>query len=460
MQNLKRLSLIDDSFLRVESRRQPFHIGMLMLLQPPPDAPANFAAQIAARLRESTRATPPFNKRLVRRRGLHYWADDVDFDLGHHFVNTSLPKPGRIRELLSMVSRVHSGHLDRDYPLWRVYLIEGLEDGRIALYLKIHHSLVDGVSAVANLVEMMSTSPEESLSRPPPWEVLRPKSDALPLPVPTPAAGMFPAMRSLARERWRSAVAPLVRELWGTFKDFRADHPLLAVAGQAPRTIFNTKISATRRIAAQSYSMARIKAVGKTFEASSNDVILAMCSGALRAYLKSLGEFPEKSLVGAVPISVRTAGSEDANQVAFTLTTLATDIDNPADRLRAIRDGMVYNKQRMRELSPGQLQAYAALMLLPGAATVMLGLTPKNALATLCISHVPGPRQDMYWQGARLTGLYPISLVTDGGALNITIVSRHDSVDFGLVGCRKSLPHMQRMLDHLEDALKELETTL
>lgn len=460
MKNLKRLSLIDDSFLRVESRRQPFHIGMLMLFEPPADAPPNFAAQIAARLRKSTRATPPFNKRLVRRRGLHYWADDDDFDLGHHFVNTSLPKPGRIRELLSMVSRVHSGHLDRDYPLWRVYLIEGLEDGRIALYLKIHHSLVDGMSAVGNLVEMMSTSPEESLTRPPPWEVLRPKSDAMPLPVPTPAAGMLPAMRSLARERWRSAAAPLVREIWGTIKDFRAKHPLLAVAGQAPRTIFNAKISATRRVAAQSYSMARIKAVGKAFEASSNDVILAMCSGALRAYLKDLGEFPKKSLVGAVPVSVRSAGSDDANQVAFTLTTLATDIDDPADRLRAIRDGMVYNKQRMRELSPGQLQAYAALMLLPGAAAVLLGLTPKNALATLCISHVPGPRQDMYWQGARLTGLYPISLATDGGALNITVVSRHDFVDFGLVGCRKSLPHMQRLLDHLEDALKELETVI
>ena len=454
---MKKLSLIDDSFLRVESRRQPFHIGMLMLLEPPADAAPDFAAQLAARLRQSTRATEPFNKRLVRRRGLHYWADDEDFDLGHHFVNTSLPKPGRIRELLAMVSRVHSGHLDRDYPLWRVYLIEGLEDGRIALYLKIHHSLVDGVSAVHNLVEMMATTPEESLSRPPPWEVLRPKSDALPLPVPTPAAGVVPAMQSLARERLSSAVMPLLRELRATFRDFRKGNPKLAVAGQAPRTIFNTRISATRRIAAQSYSMPRIKAVGKAFDASSNDVILAMCAGALRAYLNGIGELPERSLVGAVPVSVRTKGSDDANQVAFTLTSLATDIEDPAERLRAIRDGMAYNKQRMRELTPGQLQAYAALMLLPGAATVMLGLTPKNALATLCISHVPGPRVPMYWQGARLAGLYPLSLATDGGALNITIVSRHDFVDFGLVACRKSVPHMQRMLDHLEDALKELE---
>lgn len=462
MSKLKRLSLIDDSFLRVESRRQPFHIGMLMLLEPPADAPADFAAQLAARLRQSTQATAPFNKRLVRRRGLHYWTDDDDFDLGHHFVNTSLPKPGRIRELLALVSRVHSGHLDRDYPLWRMYLIEGLEDGRIALYLKIHHSVVDGVSAVQSLMNMMATTPEASQGLPPPWEAIKTKSDAQPqnLPVPTPAAGMLPALRSLAREKLTGAVAPLLRELRGTLKDFRAGNPHLAVAGQAPRTIFNTKVSATRRVAAQSYSMPRIKAVAKAFETSTNDVILAMCAGALRAYLKGIGELPEKSLVGAVPISVRIAESDDANQVAFTLTTLATDLHDPAERLRAIRDGMLYNKQRMRSLSPAQLQTYAALMLLPGAASVLLRPNPSNALATLCISHVPGPRVPMYWQGARLAGLYPISLVTDGGALNVTIVSRHDFVDFGLVACRKSVPHMQRLLDHLEDALKELETTL
>src|SRR3546814_8985858 len=139
---------MDEAFLRIESRRQPLHIGMLMLFEPPPDGGDDFAAKLAERLKESTRAVAPFNHHLVRRRGLHYWKEDEEFDLAHHFVHMSLPRPGRIRELLSMVSRVHSGHLDRAYPLWRIYLIEGIEDGRIAVYMKIHHSVVDGVGGI------------------------------------------------------------------------------------------------------------------------------------------------------------------------------------------------------------------------------------------------------------------------------------------------------------------------
>lgn len=453
---MKRLSLIDDSFLRIESRRQPFHIGMLMLFEPPADAPKDFAAQLSARLRQSVRAAAPFNQRLVSRRGLHYWAADEDFDLAHHFVHTSLPQPGRIRELLALVSRLHGGHLDRDYPLWRMYLIEGIEDGRIALYMKIHHAVVDGVAGIRMVAEMMAGSAEESLKRPPPWEVTRRRSGAQTLPVPTPAVGVLPALRSLSREGL-SSLKPLLRQLRGTFQDFRQDNPNLALAGQAPRSILNTKISATRRFAAQSYSMPRVKAVAKAFGATSNDVILAMCGGALRLYLQGLGELPERSLLAAVPVSVRRNDNELGNKVAFTIAKLATDIRDPAARLSAIRDGMNYNKERMRDLSPAQILAYAALMLLPGAAGVVLGLASDSTLGNVVISHVPGPRTDMYWQGARLTGLYPVSLLTDGAALNITVVSRHDFVDFGLIACRKTVPHMQRLLDHLEDALKELE---
>ena len=127
---MKKLSLVDDAFLRLEGRRIPLHIGVLLLLEPPAQAGEDFTAGIAQRLRQSTRAAPPFNHRLVRRSGLHYWQEDEEFDLDQHFVHLSLPRPGRVRELLEMVSRVHSAHLDREYPLWRMYLIEGLEGGR------------------------------------------------------------------------------------------------------------------------------------------------------------------------------------------------------------------------------------------------------------------------------------------------------------------------------------------
>jgi diacylglycerol O-acyltransferase / wax synthase len=453
---MKRLSLIDDLFLRVESRRQPFHIGMLMLFELPQGATKDFAARLARRLRQSTHAASPFNWRLARRRGLHYWTDDELFDLDQHFVHTCLPEPGRVRELFALISRIHSAHLDREYPLWRMYLIEGIEGGRIALYLKIHHAVTDGVAGMRMVSEMMAGAADESLLLPPPWEVIRRKSNAQPLPVPTPAAGILPALQSLAREGLAS-LKPLLRELRGTFRDARAAHPHLVLAGQAPRTLFNQTVSASRRVAAQSYATARLRAVAKALGASLNDVVLAMCSGALRIYLRETGRLPDRPLVAAVPVSVRKGTGELGNKVSFTMTTLATDLDDPAERVRAIKECMDYNKQRIRELEATQVQAYAALLLLPGAVKAMLGQDPDSALASVVISHVPGPRQDMYWQGCRLAGLYPVSLVTDTGALNITVVSRHDFVDFGLIACRKSVPHMQRLLEDLESSLKELE---
>jgi diacylglycerol O-acyltransferase len=455
---MHRLSMMDDTFLRFESRRQPLHIGVLMLFEPPKDAPADFAAQLVERLRQSTHAKAPFNHRLVKRRGLHYWEEDDEFDLAHHFIHTSLPKPGRIRELLAMVSRVHCGHLDRAYPLWRVYLIEGIEDGRFAVYLKIHHSMVDGVSGMRMLVEAMSDDPEASKKLPPMWEVVRPKSHAQPLPVPTPAVGSMSALRSLIRER---KFMPLVRELRGAIRDFREQHPGFVAGGQAPRSIFNQKVSATRRFAAQSYSMPRIRAVARAYEATVNDVVLAMCGSALRRYLAEINELPDRSLVAAVPVSTRKKGDKGlGNEVSFTMTYLATDIDDAAERLNVIKRCMDYNKQRMQKLSPGQLTAFAALMLMPGALNEVVGFRKDLTLGNVVVSHVPGPRQDMYWQGAKLSGIYPASLLIDQGNLNITLVSRHDFIDFGLIACRKAVPHMQKLLGYLEDALVELEATI
>lgn len=452
-----KLSLIDDTFLRLESRRAPLHIGMLMLFEPPADAPKDFAAKLAERLRQSVKAAPPFNQRLVRRRGMHYWQEDEDFDLAHHFVHMALPQPGRIRELLAVVSRVHCGHLDRAYPLWRVYFIEGVEDGRIAVYLKIHHSVVDGVAGIRLLAQSMANTAAESSTMPPLWEVQTTgKSGSQPLPVPTPAAGGLIALRMLAREGL-NAVKPVLRQVRETMREYRSNNPDIALAGMAPKSLLNGKISATRRFAAQQYSTPRMRTVGKAFGATLNDVVLAMCGGALRRYLMALDQLPEKPLIAGVPVSVRRDNTSFGNEVAFTITHLATDLEDPVERLHAIKRCMDASKQRMKEFSPTQVMSYAALMLMPGAINTLLGRTPDNTLGNVVISHVPGPREDMYWQGARLTGLYPASLLLDHLGLNITVVSRHDFVDFGLIACRKTVPQVQRLLDYLEDELAALE---
>lgn len=463
---MKRLALVDDTFLRLESRRQPLHIGMLMLLEPPQGEGKAFAKKVAERLREYTAMAPPFNLRLVQRRGVHYWTEDSELDLDHHFVHLSLPEPGRIRELLSMVSRVHSSHLDRAFPLWRLYLIEGIEDGRIALYLKIHHSMTDGIAGIQMLASSMSNDIEKSKTMPPPWAVGIQKSKfSQPLPVPTPHIGSISALRSMAQDGFRTgikSVQAVGRELIKSFKDFRSHNPDFALGGEAPRSLFNNKVSASRRFAAQSYSMPRIKAVATALGATTNDVILAMCSGALRRYLEDQNQLPDEPLLAAIPVSVRRKGhhSDAANEVAFTMAHLASNVADPVERLKAIKSCMDYNKQRIKNLSPGELTTYAAMMLLPGATKALMGTTPEKALGNLVISHVPGPRQDMYWQGAKLSGLYPVSLVVDTVALNITIISRHDFVDFGLIACSKTVPSMQRLLIHLEEALVELEEAL
>ncbi|MDP3859148.1 MAG: wax ester/triacylglycerol synthase family O-acyltransferase [Stagnimonas sp.] len=456
---MKRLSPLDMLFLLFEQRHQPLHVGVLALFHPPYDAPASFVTDLAARLRESTQAAAPFNRRLGSRFGLKFWEDDPGFDLAHHFVHLALPKPGRIRELLAMVSRIHSAHLDRAYPLWRTYLIEGLEDGRIATYSKIHHSLVDGVAGMRLMLNSMSPDRAESQLMPPPWEVRTRRSRGLGLPLPQASVGGLKALRSLLSEG-RHALPQLAGVLGEAWRDLRQQHPDFVHGLQAPRCILNQPITGSRRFAAQSYPLARVKQIARAFSATSNDVVLAMCGGALRRYLDEIRELPERPLIAAVPVSLRRgdsdSGNDTGNEIAFALTSLATHLGDAGERLRAIQHCMEYNKARMRKLTPAQLLAYEAAILLPGALNFVSGFGRTTAV-NVVISNVPGPRRPMYWQGCELSGLYPVSIAVSGVALNITLVSRHDSIDFGLIGCRKTLPSLQRLLDHLTDELDALE---
>lgn len=447
---MRRLSPIDVAFLRLERRHQPLHVGALVLLTPPAGSPPDFAARLAERLNQSQVAASPFDRRPLSRFGMFYWEDDPHFDLAHHFVHLALPRPGRIRELLAMVSRVHSAHLDRAYPLWRMYLIEGLEDGRIAAYMKIHHSLVDGVSGIRLLMKSMADDPARAAEMPPTWEIgsgrrARPALAAT-------------ARTGLERLKAQAASVPTVmQQLRETFRDARSRHPDLVTSLRAPRSILNQRITASRRFAAQSYSTERIRAVAGHFGGTTNDVVLAMCAGALRRYLGDLGALPNRPLIAGVPVSLHRdrEQAQPGNEIAFMLVNLATDVADAERRFHAIKASVDYSKARFACMSQAELLAYSVAMLAPGVARLAGGW--HNMPVNVVISHVPGPRQPMYWQGCRLDGLYPVSLILDGLALNITLVSRHDRVDFGLIACRRTLPSVQRLLDHLQEALEELE---
>lgn len=451
---MHKLSPLDSMFLFLERRHAPFHVGALSLFRPPEGAPPDFAAKLAERLSQFTRAGSPFDRRLAGRVGLDFWEQDPHFDLAHHFVHLALPKPGRIRELLAMVSRVHSAHLDRAYPLWRTYLIEGLADGRIAVYTKVHHSVVDGVAGIRLMLKSMSPDALASAEMPPPWG-MRPSGARSASTVP--AVAGFRALAGLALQG-RHSVPAVFSQIRRTVRDFRARHPDLVTSFQAPRCMFNQHITGSRRFAAKSYSTARIKAVGAKLNGTTNDVVLALCAGALRRYLLNQGALPEEPLIAAVPVSIRRDDSDAGNEVAAALVSLATHLSDPLQRFKAIKGSMDYNKERIRQMTPAQLLAYTAAMLAPGLLTLLPGV--KHTIANVVISHVPGPREPVYWQGCLLEGIYPASLLLDGFALNITLISRHDKVDFGLLACRRSVPRMQRLLAYIEDSLVELEAAV
>ena len=454
---MRPLSPIDSAFLLAERRHQPFHVGALSLFRPPDGSGTDAAAEIAARLRETSSATAPFNRRLVSRWGRQSWVESDDFDLAQHFVHLSLPRPGRIRELLAMVSRVQSAHLDRAYPLWRMYLIEGLEDGRIATYSKIHHSLVDGVAGIRLMLKSMAPDAEASRQMPPPWNMRPSRSDATGL-TGLPLHNRVDLVRAVAAAG-RGAPAVL-RHIRHTFSDVRHHHPDVVSSFQAPCSIINRPISGSRRFAAQSYSNARIEKIARAFDATRNDIVLALCGAALRQYLSDLGELPAKPLIAAVPVSIRADEGTDGNQLAFALANLGTHLADPVARVKAVKGSMDYSKALFRSMSQMQLLAYSLGVLAPGLLTFLPGVGRYRRPANVVISHVPGPREPVYWQGCELSGIYPASIVLDGFALNITLISRHDQIDFGIIACRRTLPAVQRLLDGIAAGIVELEDAL
>jgi diacylglycerol O-acyltransferase len=312
------------------------------------------------------------------------------------------------------------------------------------------------VAGIRLMIKSMNADIEVSRTMPPPWEVGARKSRTPMMPVPGVSVDAMSVLRSMLRNG-DSLIRPVLREVSGTVRDFRAKHADLVTSFQAPRCILNQKITASRRFAAQSYATSRIKTIARAYGATSNDVLLAMCGGALRSYLMELNALPDRPLVAGVPVSMRRDDGDSGNEFGLALTHLGTHLPDAADRLLAIKSCMDYTKQRMRGMTAAQLITYGALTMLPGVVNMATGIDSKTTLVNVVISHVPGPRQTVYWQGCKLTGLYPVSILIDGIALNITLTSRHDFVDFGLIACRKTLPHMQRLLDYLEQSLKELE---
>ncbi|KAA0019426.1 WS/DGAT/MGAT family O-acyltransferase [Antrihabitans cavernicola] len=446
---------IDSVFLLGESREHPMHVGGLQLFVPPADAGPDYARQVYQNLIEHPESRDLFRTRPARPLGTMgniSTTVDQEIDFDYHVRLSALPRPGEIKDLLTLVSRMHGSLLDRHRPLWEFHVIEGLEDGRLAIYTKVHHALLDGVSALKMLMRQLSPDADDRDVQAPWAPRKRAKSPMIPaalnpLDIAKTGAGMLRDLAGLAPASVRLANQAL--------RDGDVVRPM-----QAPATMFNVDIGGARRFAAQSWSTDRLMAVSKATGSKLNDVVLAMCSGALRQYLIEHNGLPDEPLIAAVPVSLREAGDEreGGNAISIILCNLGTNLDDPVDRLVAITRSMNQGKETMHGLSPLQAMAFGAFNMSSIALSQVPGYTMvAKPSFNILISNVPGPREELYYNGARLDGLYPVSIVLDGFALNITLTSRAGFLDFGLIGCRHSVPHLQRLLTHLEDSLVALE---
>lgn len=464
---MQRLTLTDTMFLINESRRTPMHMGSLHLFDLPKGVDdIEFLAELGDILSYDGDLRHPFGERLkmgpLGPFGPVSWERDDQLDMDYHIRHSALPAPGRYRELFALVSRLHSTLLDRSRPMWELHLIEGLQNRQFAMYMKIHHCAMDGAGTAHLLNSMYSPDPKTRIQYSPfSQQAFEAYRDALIQSRPR---------RVRPREDEVKAVLELLREQLGgaahigrALKDYAGvwlglNKKLTAPVYKSPRTPLSRRITGARRFVAQSWDLQRVRAMSKAFDGTLNDGVLAMVAGALRRYLIDQGALPKYPLKAMAPISLRAADdTESSNAVSFITANLATDEKDPVRRMRAIQESMQAGKHQLAGMSRREVEIYTALTQLPTVLTFLTGSSTRFPAFSVVVSNVPGPRQQMYWNGARLAGLYPVSIPFDGFALNFTVASHGPSLDFGIVACRHSVPQVQRMIDYLEASLVEME---
>ena len=474
-QTSKRLSPLDMIFLYGETPSTMMHVGALMPFTPPPDAPPDFLRRLLED-NKNNEVVAPWNRKLSNPHLLYSptqsWIVDDNFDLDYHVRRSGLASPGDERELGVLVSRLHSNPLDLTRPPWEMHFIEGLEGGRFAIYVKIHHSLVDGFTGMKILARSMSTNPHDR-DHPLFFNASTPTKMSSPEPARSggnvdkvlsgvgSAVGAVGSAVGFVTGAGRSTV-DLTKALVNSQLRRDNDYRQLVSSAQAPHCILNKRISRNRRFATQLYEIARLKTIGAKHDATLNDVALAIIGGGLRNFLDGLGELPDKSLIAFVPVNVRPKDDEGGgNAVGAMLAPLGTDIADPVQRLEAITSSTRMTKKELKGMSRNAILAYSAAIMAPAGlqlSSALTGVRPPWPFAfNVCVSNVPGPKEVLHFRGSRMEANYPMSIVAHGMALNITLHGYADTLNFGFIGCRDTLPHLQRLALHTGEALDALE---
>ena len=475
---MQQLTGLDAAFLAMETSSVFGHVGSVCVLDPS-TAPQALTLDRLTRLIESRlHLIPPFRRRLVEvPLGLAqpYWLEDPDFDIEYHVRELALPAPGDDKQLAEQAARLHARPLDRRRPLWELYLIHGLKDGRKAVYTKVHHAAIDGVSGNDILAAVLDLTPEgREETDTPAWECDKQPGAASmlarsvvsltsqPIRAARMSYGLVRSLPGLATSPARPRLPVIDRILK------RDANVVLSSTGlRAPATPFNKSVSPHRRWAFVSLPFADVKRVKDVHGTTVNDVVMALSAGALRRWLLDRKALPEAPLVAGVPVSVRTEDQKGTggNRVSSMIAPIPTNVPDTTERLRACHEAMRAAKQQHGAL-PADMLADVAQFAMPALAgqaarvAARLRLVERLNAFNLIISNVPGPNIPLYYAGARLLAYYPLSAIADGQGLNITVMSYGGQLHFGLIADRELVPDLDKMAGYLADELAELVATL
>lgn len=452
---MRALTAVDHLFLILESKKQPMHVAGLCIFEMPLGVDGNHVSEFIQQIKANN-ATPsfPFDQVLVK---FGFWDSQKNFDINHHIKHIKLPANSGTDTLMAHISAAHGEMLDRKRPLWELHLIEGIEpeqDGapmRFAIYLKVHHAMMDGIAAMRLLQQSLSCSPDDKFSLPF-WSLstkYRSQIDAI-LPIHKPPINII--------KEQINTIKPVIREVIRGFKHRHRKNFLSTF--DAPKSILNQRISNTRSLIFKSFDKRRFATVAQYFSVTTNDIILAVSSGALRDYLIIQNALPNKPLVAFVPVSLRQDESKIGNQLSFLLTNLATDEYDPLKRLNTIKASINSGKRRFSRMTQAQVINYSALIYGWAGINLATRLYPAKQAFNLIISNVPSKNEPLYLNGARLTGIFPASVLFDGQALNITLTNYEDKLDFGITACNSALPNIDVLPQLIEKNLTEYESLL
>lgn len=460
---LQQLTNQDAMFLYGETEDTPAHVGGVSLVDLPEGYRGSFFEAYKAAIASRIALVPLLHTKIARvplDLDRPFWVEDDHIDLDYHVRHLAVPSPGAMADLEALVAQLHAQPLDRNRPLWEFYVIDGLASGQVAIYTKMHHAAMDGAASQQLITTMYDPTPAPRVLAAPEIDLARRRGSVRNLVTSLLARRIQQTIRAVQYvPELLQAVTRLLLPDPETLR-FRPIH----LVPRAPRTLLNVGITRSRAFAARTLPLSQVKQIARQTHTTVNDVILAIGSGALRAYLDDKRALPRRSLIAMVPVSTRPLGDYRLhNQNAMLLCSLASDTADPYERLlaihRSVRDQKenvdIWNLIPVPDVVVPALGAIVPRLVALYGHSRFAGRPPL--VGNLVISNIPGPPAPLYIAGARIASMYPCSIPYHGQAVNITVESYCDRLDFGLIACRRAVPDVAQLADRLPIALAELQ---